>query len=458
MFQEELGVLTKYTLPIYTTHLFEYSFNIASIVAIGHISTPALAAATLAFMTASVSGYAIVQGLVSALDTLLPAAWTSSHPQLVGLWSQRMLVVTAATLVPVFMVWFNVESILLLLRQDPEVSRLAAVYLKWSSFGLPAYSFNCISRRYFQSQGHFAVPTKIILVVAPINALLNYVLVWGPEPIRIGFIGAPIATSISFNLISISSIIYGIFYIERTAWCPISVRSFTSLGCLVKLGLAGVGQTASEWWSWELNNCALGPTALAAQSILLISSSCTFQAPFALSLATSVRRIGNLLGEKQARRAGVSAYAAISLAVGISVIWSTMFVSFRQSWAYMVNDDPKVVALVASILPLVATYQVFDGIAAVTGGVLRAQGKQLIGALLNISAYYCIGIPFGVWLAFKTNIGLVGLWVGITAALVYCSAWGTYLCITADWQKEVMKALDRLAVDSKNHAEEDRSS
>lgn len=101
------------------------------------------------------------------------------------------------------------------------------------------------------------------------------------------------------------------------------------MGCLVKLGLAGVGQTASEWWSWELNNCAyigmqlnnldadmcfdsgrqsvcdqmykesnlltfihsLGPTALAAQSILLISSTFTFQAPFALSLATSVRYV-----------------------------------------------------------------------------------------------------------------------------------------------------------------------
>jgi Na+-driven multidrug efflux pump len=81
-------------------------------------------------------------------------------------------------------------------------------------------------------------------------------LVWGPEPVRIGFIGAPIATSISFNLISISSVIYGIFFVERTAWHPISMRSFTGLGCLVKLGLAGVGQTASEWWSWELNNCA----------------------------------------------------------------------------------------------------------------------------------------------------------------------------------------------------------
>jgi Na+-driven multidrug efflux pump len=36
---------------------------------------------------------------------------------------------------------------------------------------------------------------------------------------------------------------------------------------------------------------SLGPTALAAQSILLLSSTCTFQAPFALSLATSVRYV-----------------------------------------------------------------------------------------------------------------------------------------------------------------------
>ncbi|KAG2359531.1 mate-domain-containing protein [Suillus spraguei] len=462
IFQEELGVLAKYTLPVFTTHLFEFSFNITSVVAIGHISTTALAAATLAFMTASVSGYSIIQGLVSALDTLLPAAWTSSHPQSVGLWSQRMLVVTAATLIPVFMIWLNAESILLLLKQDPEVAQLAAVYLRWSSLGLPAYAFNSISRRYFQSQGLFAVPTKIILAVAPINVLLNYIFVWGPESFRIGFIGAPIATAISFNLISISSVIYGIFYVERTAWHPISMRCFTGLGCLLRLGLAGVGQSTSEWWSWELNNLAaslLGPIALATQSVLLISSTFTFQAPFALSLATSVR-IGNLLGEKQGRRASVSAYAAIALAVAISVMWSTMFISFRKSWAYIVNDDPEVVTLVASILPLVAMYQVFDGIAAVTAGILRAQGKQLVGALLNISAYYAIGIPFGVWLTFKMGVGLVGLWVGLTVSLTICSVLGTYLCITADWQKEVKKVSDRLATENKNanQVEENESS
>ena len=50
-----------------------------------------------------------------------------------------------------------------------------------------------------------------------------------------------------------------------------------------------------------------------------------------------------------------------------------------------------VVSLVASILPLVALFQVFDGLSAVTAGILRAVGKQFTGALLNLSAYYVIG-------------------------------------------------------------------
>lgn len=61
-----------------------------SVISIGHISTIALAAATLGFMTASVSGLSIIQGMASTLDTLLPSAWTSDQPQLVGLWTQRM--------------------------------------------------------------------------------------------------------------------------------------------------------------------------------------------------------------------------------------------------------------------------------------------------------------------------------------------------------------------------------
>ncbi|KAF4581321.1 hypothetical protein EYR40_002909 [Pleurotus pulmonarius] len=446
MFWEELRVLTRYALPVYGTHLLEYSLVMASVVSIGHLSMTALAAITLGSMTASVSGFSIIQGFTSALDTMLPAAWTSSDPQLVGLWSQRMCVVMAATLVPILGIWLNAEGLLLFLKQDPEVARLAAVYLRWISFGLPAYAFNCVSRRYFQSQGLFAVPTRIIFVVAPINALLNYALVWGPEPIRLGYIGAPIASAISFNLVSLASIIYGVAYVPKTAWHPFSRRTFTSLGILVQLGLAGVGQTASEWWAWELVGLAaslLGPAVLATQSVLLVSASTTFQAPFALAVATSVR-IGNLLGEEKARRAGIAANTAIVMGVGIAFVWSAMFLIFRKSWALLFNDDPEVVKLVASILPLVALFQVFDGTSAVTSGILRARGKQFTGALLNLSAYYVVGIPFGMWLTFSWNLGLYGLWIGLTVSLVYCSVFSTLIAVRTDWDREVMKVMERV--------------
>jgi len=364
-----------------------------------------------------------------------------------------MYVVVSACLIPMYIIFFNAEVILLSLKQDPEVARLASAYLRWVSLGLPAYGFNCTSRRYFQAQNLFSIPTRIIMIVAPFNALLNYLLVWGPEPIRLGFIGAPIATAISFNLVSILSIIYGIFFVPTTAWYPISRRMFTGLGVIVQLGMSGVGQVASEWWAWELVALAaslLGPAALATQSVLLVSTSTTFQAPYALSVATSVR-IGNLLGERKARRAGVAAITSIILALGIAVITSTIFVVFRDSWAYIFNDDPEVVTSVSDILPLVALFQVFDGTAAVAGGILRAQGKQLTGAGLNLSAYYIIGIPFGMLLAFKYGMGLHGIWIGLTVSLVYCAVLGTWIALRANWQRQVEKVEKRLAAERDNN-------
>jgi len=56
---------------------------------------------------------------------------------------------------------------------------------------------------------------------------------------------------------------------------------------------------------------------------------------------------------------------------------SSIFLIFSHGWAYMFNNDPNVVSLVASVLPLVALFQVFDGLSATTGGILRARGRQV---------------------------------------------------------------------------------
>jgi len=131
----------------------------------------------------------------------------------------------------------------------------------------------------------------------------------------------------------------------------------------------------------------------------------------------------------------------------VSGFSSSLYIIFRHKWALIFNDDPEVIALVASILPLVALFQVFDGTSAVTGGILRVKGQQLTGALLNVTGYYVLGIPFGIWLAFKKDMGLHGLWYGLTLALVYCSAFGVYISLKTDWKREVQKVTDRLEAD-----------
>ncbi|KDQ10326.1 hypothetical protein BOTBODRAFT_36427 [Botryobasidium botryosum FD-172 SS1] len=448
---EEACTIASYTVPIFGTGFLEFSLVIATVISIGHLSTTDLAASTLASLTASISGYSLVQGLVSALDSLLPQAWTSGNPQLVGLWSQRMMVVASIAIIPMLSVWQNGEYILLKLGQEPEVARLAGLYLKWSSLELHAYAFNNISRRYYQSIGLAHVPSMIIMVVAPINVVLQYLLVWGPAPIGLGFIGAPIATAISMNLISILSLSYGVFFAPRTAWSPISSNSFKGLGVLVRLGLAGIGQTASEWWSWEIIGLAssfLGPIALASQSVLVVTASTAWQIHNSLSIATSIR-IGNLVGAGDSARAGLASRVAFLCGSVLVAITSTIFLVFRNSWALLFNNDVDVVKAVSHIMPLLALFQIFESINSISGGVLRAQGKQFIGAMLNVTAYYVLGIPLGLLLAFRFGMDLHGLWIGGTAALAYAGCVGVWLVMRTDWELEVVRAHERIKVEGK---------
>lgn len=71
------------------------------------------------------------------------------------------------------------------------------------------------------------------------------------------------------------------------------------------------------------------------------------------------------------------------------------------------------------------------------------------------SAYYVVGIPFGIWLTFSKGMGLAGLWVGLTVALVYAAAAGIWICLRTDWDRQVQKVRDRLAAEQKAQMRED---
>ncbi|CEL63100.1 putative transporter C323,07c OS=Schizosaccharomyces pombe (strain 972 / ATCC 24843) GN=SPAC323.07c PE=1 SV=1 [Rhizoctonia solani AG-1 IB] len=444
--RDEIWETLHHAAPIFGTQVLEYSLMLTSVISLGHISTEALAASALGTMTAGVTGLSIITGFACALDSLLPHAWTSGNPQHVGLWTQRMIVLLSIISVPISLLWLNAESILLKLKQEPKVAHMAGVYLQWFVLSLPGQTITVVARRFYQAQGRSHIPTIIMIPAAALNAFLTWLLVWGPDPFRLGFIGAPIASSVSFDLMALAYIIHAYFINSPEAWHPLNHLCLQELGKLFRLGLSSTGQIASEWWCWEIVALAasqLGPISLAAQSVLLTSANVVFMAPFSVSLATSIR-VGNALGSGQARKAKLAAETAIGLSVVIAMLISATYMIFRKNWGYMFNNDQEVVDLVAHVIPFLACSQLFDCGTNIMDGILRARGKLAFGAIVNILSYYVFGIPVGISLAFWAGFGLAGLWMGLAAAM-FCSATVSIaaVCVT-DWDREVAKTRARL--------------
>ena len=90
--------------------------------------------------------------------------------------------------------------------------------------------------------------------------------------------------------------------------------------------------------------------------------------------------------------------------------------------------------------------QPIPGVNVVIQGVLRGSGRQSLGAKLNFSAYYLLGIPFGSVLAFGFNKGLEGMWIGLSASLSAIAIVGVFIIQTSDWNLLTEQAKQRIQV------------
>lgn len=82
-----------------------------------------------------------------------------------------------------------------------------------------------------------------------------------------------------------------------------------------------------------------------------------------------------------------------------------------------------------------------DSQVAVLNGLLSASGRQSMGAIINCTAYWLIGLSISCLLAFNANWGVYGLRVGLLAASV-CQGLVMHLIAACrfDWDREVDRA------------------
>ncbi|KAG0219052.1 hypothetical protein BGX31_011421, partial [Mortierella sp. GBA43] len=247
-------------------------------------------------MFAAVSCWSVSLGIATALDTLCSQAFTSHHPHTLGLHLQRAILILMILFIPVSGMWISSEHIFSMLNQESALAQFSSKFLWGLLPGAPAYLiFECV-KKYLQAQGIMHASTYVLLVASPVNMILNYVLVWN-KYVGIGFMGAPIATSIAYWIMLILLVAYIRFADGHQGWGGWTWEALTGWHAFLKLAIPGVLMVCTEWWAFAVVSLAasyLGTTSLAAQSIVTQTSSLLFTIPVGISVAAS-NRVGNLI-------------------------------------------------------------------------------------------------------------------------------------------------------------------
>ncbi len=284
--------------------------------------------------------------------------------------------------------------------------------------------------------------TYVLLITSPINAGLNFLLVYTYD---MGLLGAPVATGISYWLSFLLLLAYARCVNGWEAWGGWSRKCVHNMGTFARLAFLGVIHVGTEWWAFEIVALAagkLGTIPLAAQSVIMTSDQVMNTIPFGIGVAASAR-VGNLLGAKDAKGAARAANTAAWLSMMLGAIVLAALMISKDHFAKIFNNDSAVVKLTAEVLPFVALFQIADGLNCSCGGSLRGMGRQHIGAAVNIVSYYCGALPLGIWLAFH-GWGLKGLWVGQCIALYLVGILEWAIVARSNWEYQIKKAFERM--------------
>ena len=297
----EAVAIVKLAWPTAVAYILEQVIFIVSVAFCGHIdatSSVPLDAAAFAVSVINITGMSLGIGLATALDTLATQAWGAKNYRKVGVYLQRCILIFALAMVPVYGLWFNIESVLNLLHQPPCVVEQAKEYIHIYSASLPAVFLNVLLQRYLQAQNIVWPFIFTGLIANVVNALFHYLLIFVAG---MGIRGAATAVVLSnYTFVGVLLFIIYVRKLHRKTWGGWSRESLKDWFQIVRYGIPGYVMVAVEWWTFEIGIFVTGYLAdseiqQGVYAILINYATIAFMVTYALSVALAIR-VGNELG------------------------------------------------------------------------------------------------------------------------------------------------------------------
>ncbi|XP_074745914.1 multidrug and toxin extrusion protein 2-like isoform X2 [Strix uralensis] len=350
--------------PVFVAQLLGFLISVVSSIFCGHLGKAELDAVTLAVSVINVTGISIGSGLASACDTLMSQTYGGKNLKQVGTILQRGILILLLCCFPCWALFINTEQILLLIRQDPEVSRLTQVYVMIFIPALPAAFLYQLQTRYLLSQA-IILPQVLTGIAANIlNVAMNAFFLYA---LKLGMVGSAWANTVSQYTQAILLFLYVWWKkIHVETWGGWTRDCLLDWGSFIRLAVPGMLMMCIEWWTFEIGSFLAGLLSvveLGAQSVIYELSSAAYMVPLGFSVAASVR-VGNALGSGDVLQAKTSCITALLCAGVFAVVVATLLGTLKDVVGYIFTSDKEIVILVSKVMIIFAPFHLFDAAAA----------------------------------------------------------------------------------------------
>jgi MATE family multidrug resistance protein len=345
---------------------------------------------------------------------------------------QHGLLLCSVLGISLFMIIFLSKPLLEYMSQPTEVVEMAKPYLDIVAFSLiPLIMFQAY-KQFADGLSETKYSMWATIISNVVNVILNFLLIYGIWIFpKLGIIGAAVGTIVS----RIVMLLYMHWALKsRVKFHPyfqnfnFSEIKKSAMQKIINLGTPSAMQmffevalfTGAIWLSG-----ALGTTSQAANQIALSLASVTFMFAMGLSVAAMIR-VGNQKGLRDFVRLQLVARSIFLLAIFLAIGFALLFIIFHQYFPELFvstkkdlnfTENQEVIRIASQLLLVAAIFQISDGIQVVVLGALRGLQDVKIPMYMTFVAYWVIGFPISIYLGLYTDLGAVGIWLGLLAGL-----------------------------------------
>ena len=307
---------------------------------------------------------------------------------------------------------------------EPQVHYIAKMYIAAIGVGVLPFFLSTALRALVDTSGYTGITMKIYLLALPVNAFLNYCLIFGKfgAP-ALGGIGAGLATGITYWL---EFFIFVWVVHKLPAFAPLRIftdkfkfdmaqlRENLSLG--VPMGMA-IFMEASIFAVIAIFIDKFGTVIIAAHHAAMRFTSLLNMLPLSFYMSLTI-----VVGvEAGARRFGEALrYSLLGIACNITVaVLLTIFVLFdREFIAGLYTSEPVIIRQTIGFLFYAMFFQVMDATAAPIQGILRGYKDVKATFWAGLAAYWLICLPLGCYFDYYMHFGPSSYWLSLDIGLL----------------------------------------